>query len=138
MPASPRSASAVTAVARSGQSEARGFTLIEVLVALAILAVLANTIVFQSGNFAAQLFRLEEKTVALWVAQNALDEARLPLPPEGERNKNKDIEMGGRHWTVTRTDSDTSRPGFHRIEIGVARADEEGTVATLTGFVADR
>ena len=120
------------------RSEARGFTLIEVLVALAILAVLASTIVLQTGNYGAQLFRLEEKTVALWVAQNALDEARLPLPPKGEHEKDKDIEMGGRHWTVTRTDSDTSRAGFRRIDIAVARADQEGTVVSLTGFVADR
>lgn len=57
-----------------------GFTLIEVLVALAIFAVLAAALVLASGNFAERQRRIEERTLALWAAQNALDELRVGFP----------------------------------------------------------
>lgn len=115
----------------------RGFSLIEVLVALAILAVLASTIVFQSGNFGSQLFRLEEKTLALWVAQNALDSVRIAAQPPAEES-NEEIEMGGRNWVVSRRAIPTERPGFTRIEVSVTREGEDAPVLTLTGFVGAR
>lgn len=105
--------------------------------ALAILAVLATTLVFQGGSFGSQLFRLEEKTVALWVAQNALDEARLEQPLAAER-KPVEVEMGGRTWVVSRTVSPTERAGFDRIEVSVAREGEDDAVISLTGFVAEQ
>lgn len=122
----------------SAPRAAPGFSLVEVLVALAILAVLASTIVFQTGTFSSQLFQLEERTVALWVAQNALEELRLAekleLPDDGA----VEVEMGGRNWSVIREIRDTPRAGFHRIEVSVAREGEDAPLLTLSGFVADK
>lgn len=115
----------------------RGFSLIEVLVALAILAVLASTIVFQGGNFGSQLFRLEEKTLALWVAQNALDTVRIAEQAPAEES-NDEVEMGGRNWVVTQRAIPTERPGFTRVEVSVAREGEDDPILTLTGFVGAR
>ena len=125
------------AVARYAICEpARGFTLMEVLVALAILAVLATTLVTQSGNFSSQLFRLEDKTVALWVAQNALDEARLE-ERAAEAQKPVEVEMAGRTWLVSRSITPTERPGFSRIEVGVTRDGDEEQLLSLSGFRAE-
>ena len=123
---------------RRAGAGARGFSLIEVMVALAILAVLASTIVMQSGSFGANLFRLEAKSMALWVAQNALDEMRSAERIDTREEQSDEVDMGGQRWIVTRTIADTARPGFRRIEVRVAREGEEGTVVALTGFVADR
>lgn len=113
-----------------------GFSLIEVLVALAIFAILASTVVFQSGAYSLQLFRLEEKTLALWVAQNALDALRLDFPGERALGSGREVEMGGRTWIVSEKISDTSRKGFHRVDVSVARAGEKDVVVSLSGFVA--
>ncbi|MBP6052847.1 MAG: type II secretion system minor pseudopilin GspI [Pseudomonadales bacterium] len=113
-----------------------GFSLIEVLVALAIFAVLASTIVFQSGAYGLQLFRLEEKTLALWVAQNALDALRLDFPQERAAGSSRKVEMGERTWIVHEKISDTSRKGFHRIDVTVAREGETDALVSLSGFVA--
>ena len=124
---------------RSAGHGSRAFTLIECLVALAILAVLASTIVFQTGSFGQQLFRLEAKSVALWVAENTLDEMRMAERLDTSKDEKSDqVEMGGQSWIVTRSVSDTARAGFHRIDVSVAKEGEEGSVVTLTGFVADR
>ena len=127
------------AVARYAICEpARGFTLMEMLVALAILAVLATTLVTQSGNFSAQLFRLEDKTVALWVAQNALDEARLEeRAAEAQKPVEVEVEMAGRTWLVSRSITPTERAGFSRIEVGVTRDGDEEQLLSLSGFRAE-
>lgn len=115
-----------------------GFSLIEVLVALAIFAVLASTIAFQTGAYSEQLFRLEEKSLALWVAQNALDTRRIEGAAGGVSNRSQEVEMGGRTWVVSERMSDTNRPGFRRIDIEVGREGEDGAQVSLTGFVARR
>lgn len=114
----------------------RGFSLIEVLVALAIFAVLASAIVFQSGAYGLQLFRLEEKSLALWVAQNALEAVRLESPQERVSGDSREVEMGGSTWVVTEKISDTSRKGFHRVDVTVTRVGEKDSLVSLSGFVA--
>jgi len=132
------------AVARSTGIEQcrrqRGFSLIEVLVALAIFAVLASTIAFQTGSFGAQLFRLEQKSIALWLAQNALDEVRVAVETgtPGELENDDEVEMAGRNWIVLREFKDTAVSGFRRVDVSVSLAGEEGTLITLTGFVGER
>lgn len=108
------------------------------LVALAILAVLASTVVLQGGNFGAGVFRLEDKSVALWVAQNAIDELRVAASVQPDDGKSFEVEMGGRDWVVRRTVATTPRAGFLRVVVEVARQGEEGSVVTLTGFLAAR
>ena len=56
---------------------ARGFTLIELLIAVAIFAVVALTVYTRSGDSIRQLGALEERTLALWVAENELATLRM-------------------------------------------------------------
>ena len=54
-----------------------GFTLIEILVAVTVLAVAMGAIISGMARFAANAGYLREKTVALWVAHNRLTEIEL-------------------------------------------------------------
>ena len=115
----------------------RGFTLIEVLVSLAIFAVLASMIVMQTGAFTNQLFRLEEKSMALWIAQNHLETLRMAprLPPPGNTESRE--EMAGHRWSVVEAVSATARSGMHRVEVSVTVDDENSSLLSLTGFLGE-
>jgi len=106
---------------------ARGFTLIEVLIAMAIVAVgvLAASKVVTNSIFVAQ--RTEDRTLGTWVASNRIAELRIAgryeLPPAGSSSEN--VAMGGRNWLVNQTISDTGVPGSVRIDVDVF-ADKSG------------
>lgn len=60
---------------------ARGFTLLEVLVALAIFAMVAASVLSASARSLQNASRLEDKTLAMWIADNRLNELQLEQTP---------------------------------------------------------
>ena len=119
-----------------------GFTLLELLIALAILAIVSIAVFNQGGDTARQLGGLEQKTFARWVAENEIAKLRLehrlsgePLRPRSNRDQ---VSHGDRHWQVLGTIQPTDHPWMHRVEVSVyALVDgrEVGPVDTLVGFV---
>lgn len=76
-----------------------GFTLIEVMVALAIFAVMAGAIALANTQNLKAAQMIKEQTEARWVNQNTLTELRLDaLPAPGTRRVN--AEFNGRSWRV--------------------------------------
>lgn len=114
---------------------ARGFTLIEVLVALTILAVALAAAVRSASIAADGTLELKERLLATWVAQNRVAEyAARPLWPDiGTRAG--DAEQGGVAFSWRETVTATPNPLFRRVEVRVygPRAPERA-VATLVGF----
>jgi general secretion pathway protein I len=102
----------------------RGFTLIEVLVALAVVAVALAAGVQASGALMHGADRQGEVWLAQLCAENALVEWRLrrQLPPLGEQAA--ECVQGGRRFEVTVAVRPTLNPNFRRIDARVARADD--------------
>ncbi|MBP7178369.1 MAG: type II secretion system minor pseudopilin GspI [Moraxellaceae bacterium] len=122
------------------QAKVRGFTLLEVLVALAIFAV-ASVALLAAQN--AQLRtdgRLLDKTMAHWAALNRLAEMQLQgeFPDVGQGQGT--VSMGDREWVVTTKVEGTPSQDVRRLTFSVApKVDEFGeesaSVTELTGFL---
>jgi general secretion pathway protein I len=115
-----------------------GFTLVEVLVALAIVAVALAAGFRSVAQSAETATALKARTLALWVAQNRLAAAQLeiPGPSAGERDGNE--TQAGALFAWHQTVSGTPNPAFRRVEITVADASRTDYVlARLVGYVGN-
>lgn len=112
-----------------------GFTLIEVMIALSIFAVMAAAISRTASQNADTVLYLEEKTLASFVAENRLNQIKLTGFPAATQTKD-DTEMANREWHITTKVEETPLPNFRRIEIKVAKmSDKESSLVSLTGFM---
>lgn len=119
------------------RQSARGFTLIEVLVALAILAIALAAASRASAMMANSSAELRQRLLASWVAQNRLAElqARRAWPDAGSHEG--EVEQAGLKLTWYETVSATPNQAFRRVEIRVGAAGgDEHALARLTGYLA--
>jgi general secretion pathway protein I len=116
---------------------ARGFTLIEVLVALAIASIGLAAVLSVVTNATRNSVYLRDKTFASWIAQNKITELRLGTTLPSVDQTNGDLEFGGQKWKWEQTVTQTDVPGMRRIDVAVRFADApaESPIATVTGFV---
>lgn len=115
----------------------RGFTLIEVLVAMTILAVGASALVSATGASAYRGGKLREREMGRWVAANQLNTLQaLPSWPD-LGTKNTEVEMARQTWFV-RTRTKKEDLGLRRMDIEVRLdPDRESYIYSVTGFAGD-
>ena len=101
---------------------ATGFTLIEVLVALAIVAVALSAGMRALAQGADGASSLKARTLALWVAENRLARAQLD-PSQGTTPASGNETQAGMTLAWRQTLGATSNPAFRRIEIVVTEPD---------------
>ncbi len=120
----------------------QGFSLLELMVALAILAIVATSVYSRSGDAAVQLHGLERRTLGHWVMLNHLTKIRLE-----QRGKDTPVRLtsmrerkilGDRVWEVDTEIRQTVHPWVRRVELVVYLIDdgvEVGPVDRITAFV---
>jgi general secretion pathway protein I len=117
---------------------ARGFTLVEVLVALMIVAMgLAALMSAVSGTARASGY-LRDKTLAQWIALNRLAEVRLNLNKMGDNNDTGQLDFANRTWHYDTRYFDTNIPSMKRLVVRVWLGDANtkgNPVAEATGFL---
>ena len=118
----------------------RGFTLIEVMVALVIVATALPALMVLVSSQLQGASYIREKTQAFWIAENQL--ARLQLRRELltntrlPRTENGTLTLNGLEWYWQLDTQDTEVPGFKRIDIAVSFArDKDEPLANIAGFM---
>jgi general secretion pathway protein I len=115
---------------------AAGFTLIEVLAALVIVAlgmlgaIEAVTQQARSGVY------LRDKTLAHWIAMNVITEQRLQAAPPPVAESSDDVEFAGQRWHWTMRVSQTQVQSLRRLDVTVRPAEsaDDVALATVSGF----
>jgi general secretion pathway protein I len=115
-----------------------GFTLVEVLVALMVVAMgLAALMVAVSGTARTSGY-LRDKTLAQWMALNRLSEVRLNLSKFGQNTDTGELRFANRTWHYDTRYFDTSVPTMKRVVVRVYAGDAKtkgNPIVEATGFL---
>ena len=121
----------------------RGFTLLEMLIAIAIIGVIGAAVSTAVGGVANQTRGLEQRTMASWIASNHLTRMRMlqrrqpQSLPEG--TKQTRLVFADRQWEVETEIKTTEHPWIRRVEVSVFEATDEagrqGPYGQLSGFL---
>jgi len=117
---------------------AAGFTLLEVLVALAVLALSMGAVIKATSDYTNNQSYLRDRTMALWVARNVLVQFQVDKewPKVGERKGTQ--EMGNREWRWLAVTSQTDEAELRRLDVEVFHIDSEDDelpLSVLSGFL---
>jgi general secretion pathway protein I len=113
-----------------------GFTLIEVMVALVIVAFGMMAVHTMLNSYAAASVYTEQKTLASWIATNKLTELSIgpTWPPLGDSDE--EVEFAGRQWRCEIEVAETPVPNLRRVDVSVRLADDpERVVHTVSALI---
>ncbi len=115
-----------------------GFTLIEILIALAILAIALVAVVAATAHSVRDTTRVKEKMAAHWVAMNVLSSLQVGMTSLGTEGVGLDgmTNMLGEQWQwKARQIQGAGNTNFIRVGVDVMHQGSEKKVEHLEGFV---
>ena len=122
------------------RSKHSGFTLLEVMVALSIFAIVGAALVKNAAQTVKQTTQLEQRAMATWLAENQLNEIRSA--PRIEANYPSpgtdriEASMGGQQWQLLVDFEATANEDMRRVTVSVFDPEDlENPVTSLTGFI---
>ncbi len=130
-PPPPPSAARTVPPPAGGEDTDAGFSLIEAMVALAVLAIATVGLIGAVEQHIDSTRGVERRAIAMWVAENRLADLEVGTP---EAN-GETVDMLGRNWSVAVNRTATSDPALDRVTITVAPAGESAPLARLDGFL---
>ncbi len=120
------------------RASAKGFTLIEAMVALVIVGTALPALLFQVLTITDHTAYLRDKALAQWVAQNKMTELRLLKRLKGEsptNNEDGEVEMAQTQWKWKVSSEKTDFiDSFNRVTVTVYRGGNSATEETLVAL----
>lgn len=127
----------VTSFVRYNKYRSLGFTLIEVMLALAVFSIAGIALLSAASNNARNLGHLDDKMFAQWVASDQLVALSLDSKWPPKNNLKGEVKLAGKTWfwhqkVVKTTDNDMRAVV---LEVRLAE-DDELPVSSLTTYVS--
>jgi general secretion pathway protein I len=121
-----------------GCRAAGGFTLVEVLVALVVVALGLTALMVSVSGTAHTSGYLRDKTVAQWIALNRLEVVRLTVNRLGDNHDQGELDFANRKWHYDTRYFDSSVQSMKRVVVRVYAGDAKtkgNPIAESTSFI---
>ena len=120
-------------------NSSRGFTLIEVMIALVLVAVALPALVYRIQTSLDHTAHIEQKTYAYWIAENKMQELMINyklqrLVPKARQSDK--LTYAGQEWEWEVDVEETQLEGMFRFDIRVGLGDDNW-LASLSAFVSE-
>tara|TARA_B110000196_G_C21040096_1_gene612037 strand:- start:392 stop:832 length:441 start_codon:yes stop_codon:yes gene_type:complete len=115
----------------------RGFTLIEVLVALVVATLALGAVLAAVSQMADTGLTLRERTYASWIGQNKITELRLANVIPDVSESNGEIEYAGQEWAWTANISETGIENLFRVDVDISRPGSDDIIRSVIGFIGE-
>ena len=116
-----------------------GFTLVEVMVALVVFAVVSVALVQNASVSIRQTGMIQDRTIAWWLAENEMTSLRLLEKAEenypGTGVSREIVNIGDTAWEIETSIDSTENDYVRRIVINVHKESREDSSAELVGFL---
>ena len=114
-----------------------GFTLVEVIVALYIIAVSLATIALVMGTMIDDANAMREETYASWIAQNKIAEMRLANTIPEVTATSGETDYAGLTWRWRAVVSESGIENLYRVEVYVFDATGDIQIRKVNGFIGE-
>jgi len=118
-------------------SKIRGFTLLEVLIALTILGLSLLAMAGKMGRMLNAANTMRDYTYASWIAHNKITEMRLAnLVPDVSASSGE-LEYAGTEWAWRAVVLETQVENLYRVDVTVSFPGGEPLMRPVTGFIGE-
>jgi general secretion pathway protein I len=116
---------------------AAGFTLIEVMVALAIAALSLAAVAASVSQMIEAGSTMQERTYASWIAQNKIAEMRLANTQPEVSETNGELEFAELEWGWRAIVSETGVEDLYRVDVEISYAGSDAVLRRVSGFIGE-
>jgi len=118
-------------------SATRGFTLIEVVIALAIAAIGLAAVTASVSQMIDAANSMQERTYAAWIGQNKITEMRLANIIPNVSTTNGELVYADMEWSWRADVSETGVENLYRVDVEVGFAAADTFIRTVSGFIGE-